>query len=170
MGIAGFPTIKFFPKGSTEPEAYTEGRSEENFIAFLNKRAGTGRVVGGGLNTDAGTIPYLDGVIAKSGTDGISSTVVSELKEKAGADEKYSSYYIKVAEKANVNPDYATKEQARLQKILDKGGSAPEKVDDIVSRKNILNRFVDAAKPADAKIDGPEKDDVQDEDVLKDEL
>ena len=140
-GIAGFPTIKFFPKGSTEPESYQGARSQEAFVSFLNERAGTGRVVGGGLNEEAGTIPSFDDVIVKTG---LSPALVSQLKEKAAGDsDKYANYYVKVAEKLNENGDYATKEQTRLQKILDKGGSAAQKVDDIVSRKNVLRRFVE---------------------------
>ena len=37
---------------------------------------------------------------------------------------------------------YVAKEFARLKKILDKGGLAPEKVDDLVSRSNILRQFL----------------------------
>lgn len=30
--VRSFPTIKFFPKGSKEPIAYSSGRSEEQFV------------------------------------------------------------------------------------------------------------------------------------------
>jgi hypothetical protein len=39
-------TIKFFPKGSTEAEAYSGARSEEAFVKFINEKAGTHRVLG----------------------------------------------------------------------------------------------------------------------------
>ncbi|TYZ57069.1 hypothetical protein PybrP1_012506 [[Pythium] brassicae (nom. inval.)] len=39
-GVSGFPTIKFFPKGSIDPEDYKGGRSEDDFAAFLNAKAG----------------------------------------------------------------------------------------------------------------------------------
>jgi protein disulfide-isomerase A6 len=32
FGVKSFPTIKFFPKGSSLPIAYESGRSEEQFI------------------------------------------------------------------------------------------------------------------------------------------
>ena len=48
-GVAGFPTIKFFAKGSSEPEAYEGGRTEADFVKFLNEKCGTHRAVGGGL-------------------------------------------------------------------------------------------------------------------------
>jgi protein disulfide-isomerase A6 len=31
-GVKSFPTIKFFPKGASEPIMYESGRSEEQFI------------------------------------------------------------------------------------------------------------------------------------------
>lgn len=31
-GVTGFPTIKFFPKGSKEPVNYEMGRSEGQFV------------------------------------------------------------------------------------------------------------------------------------------
>lgn len=42
--IHGFPTIKFFPKGSTEGKPYESGRTAEDIIAWINREAGT-RVV-----------------------------------------------------------------------------------------------------------------------------
>lgn len=84
---------------------------------------------------------------------GISSDLVSKLKKEVAGDNKYEKYYVKVAEKANEDRDYADKEQARLNKILQKGGSAPEKVDDIVSRKNILSRFLTRSNEGSEKKD-----------------
>jgi protein disulfide-isomerase-like protein len=40
-GVSGFPTIKFFPKGSIDPDDYKGGRSEDDFAAFLNEKAGS---------------------------------------------------------------------------------------------------------------------------------
>ena len=52
-GITGFPTIKFFSKDKKdEPEDYDGGRTEEEFVAFLNEKCGTKRAVGGGLNDE----------------------------------------------------------------------------------------------------------------------
>ena len=41
FGIQGFPTIKFFPKGSTSPEDYTGGRTADDIIAYIGERTGT---------------------------------------------------------------------------------------------------------------------------------
>jgi len=38
--VRGFPTLKFFPKGSTNPEAYEGGRSADDIVEFVNNRVG----------------------------------------------------------------------------------------------------------------------------------
>lgn len=40
-GVTGFPTLKFFPKGSTKPIEYDSGRSAADVISFINKKANT---------------------------------------------------------------------------------------------------------------------------------
>jgi protein disulfide-isomerase-like protein len=40
-GVQGYPTIKFFRKGKSDPEEYNSGRSADDIIEFLNKNAGT---------------------------------------------------------------------------------------------------------------------------------
>lgn len=39
--VNGFPTLKFFPKGSTWEEDYSGGRSEEDLVKYLNEKAGS---------------------------------------------------------------------------------------------------------------------------------
>lgn len=47
--ISGFPTLKFFPAGSSEPIAYDKARSVNAFVQFVNEQAGTQRLAEGGL-------------------------------------------------------------------------------------------------------------------------
>ena len=42
------------------------------------------------------------------------------------------------------NKGYVEKESKRLSGLIKKGGLAPEKLDDLVKRSNILNKFRDA--------------------------
>ena len=49
-GVSSFPTLIFFPKDNKEGIPYEGGRSEEDFVNFLNEKCGTQRAVGGGLN------------------------------------------------------------------------------------------------------------------------
>lgn len=147
QGVSSYPTIKFFPKGSKEPEAYSGGRTEADLVAFLNGKAGTHRAPGGGLDATAGTIEALDTLVAKlSGGSGISEIAAEATKAaadfKSGAQYKYAEYYVKVFDKLSKSDNYASKELARLDGILKKGGLAPEKLDEFTSKTNILKRFV----------------------------
>ncbi|KAJ5893496.1 Protein disulfide-isomerase tigA [Penicillium taxi] len=142
QGVTGYPTIKFFPKGSTEPETYSGARSEQAFVEFLNTKTGTHRSVGGGLDKKAGTIAALDKLVTEYVSLHKFADLATDLKKAAkDVQDKYAAYYVKVADKLSQNEDYASKELTRLLKVLGKGGSAPEKVDDLVSRSNILRGF-----------------------------
>ncbi|KAK5119058.1 hypothetical protein LTR62_000269 [Meristemomyces frigidus] len=140
-GVKSYPTIFYYPKGSKEGIPYTGGRSESDLISFMNEKAGTYRSVGGGLNALAGTVPSLDTLVNTLKSGGEAAYEEFE-KASAAVSGKYGEYYAKVAKKANENADYVAKEAARLQSILAKGGLAPEKIDDLTSRSNILNRFL----------------------------
>ncbi|KAI9244158.1 thioredoxin-like protein [Sporodiniella umbellata] len=63
--ISGYPTIKFFPAGESEPVAYEGGRNEAAFIEFLNKHCNAERAVGGGLLPEAGRIADFDKKVAE---------------------------------------------------------------------------------------------------------
>jgi protein disulfide-isomerase A6 len=141
--VTSYPTIKWFPAGTKEASPYDGARSEQAFIDFINKEVGTFRSVGGGLTAAGGTVAALDAVIQKIIDGG--SDIASKADElvKAAKSEKapFAAYYGKVAEKVKANAGYLDKELTRLGGILKKGGLAPQKVDDLTSRYNILRRF-----------------------------
>jgi protein disulfide-isomerase A6 len=144
--VSSYPTLKFFPKGSTTPEPYSGARSEEALVDFVNSKAGTHRLVGGGLDTKAGTIDVIDTILAKYVTAGGISDVEKATGEiKAAAKDlkdKSVDYYLRALAKLGANPEYATKEQTRLAGLLKKGGLAQEKIDDLTTRSNILRSFL----------------------------
>ena len=142
QGVKSYPTIKYFPKGSTTPEPYEGGRTESDLLSFMNEKAGTHRMAGGKLDELGGTIPSLDSIIGTlTGGEGVSS-LSENLKDAAkGLNDKYAEYYVKVSDKISKNQGYAEKELARLQGLIKKGGLAPEKLDDLTSRSNILRKF-----------------------------
>jgi len=41
FGVSGFPTLKYFPAGSKEGEAYNGGRTAKDIVSFINGKAGT---------------------------------------------------------------------------------------------------------------------------------
>lgn len=147
-GVTSYPTIKFFPKGKTEPEPYSGARTEEAFITFINEKAGTHRAVGGGLDATAGTIEAFNTIVSKfvEAPTTLKEVAKEALKAAEGMKEdaqyKYAQYYVKVFEKLGNSDTYATKELARLDGILKKGGLAPKKVDEMTSKINILKRFL----------------------------
>ncbi|KAF2724630.1 disulfide isomerase [Polychaeton citri CBS 116435] len=139
-GVSSYPTIHYYPAGSKTAIPYEGGRSEGDLVAFMNAKAGTHRTPGGGLDSIAGTVPSLDKLAADLKTGGDKAYV--ELQKAAGAlGEKYAEYYAKVARKLGENTGYVEKESSRLASLLRKGGLAPEKVDDLIKRSNILARF-----------------------------
>lgn len=144
--ISGFPTIKFFPKGSTTPETYSGGRAEDAFVDYINGKTGVNRLVGGRLNTKAGTIAALDSILATYVTAKGLSDVTKATEDIKKAAESLSDttkeYYLKALAKITGNPEYAMKEQTRLAGILKRGGLSPEKIDDLQKRSNILAKFL----------------------------
>lgn len=147
QGVKSYPTIKFFPKGTSAPTDYDGGRSEQDFVTYLNEKSGTHRVVGGGLDALAGTIDVLDIIVGKFTSGGSLATISKEATKAAkGLKGKYAQYYIKVFEKLGKSQDYVQKELARLEGLIGKGGLAPEKIDDLVSRSNILRKFSKISK------------------------
>jgi protein disulfide-isomerase A6 len=44
-GVQGYPTIKFFPSRSSEPEEYTGGRSADTIVSWVNDKIGTSKKV-----------------------------------------------------------------------------------------------------------------------------
>ncbi|KAI0595668.1 thioredoxin-like protein [Biscogniauxia sp. FL1348] len=147
QGVSSYPTIKFFPKGSTEGEAYNGGRSEDDLISFLNQKAGTHRVAGGGLDATGGTIDVLNHIALKyaAGTEKLADLAAEAQKVveslRTDAQYKYAEYYIKVFDKLAQNGGHVAKESARLNNIIKKGGLAPSKLDEMQSKSNILKQF-----------------------------
>lgn len=189
QGIQGFPTIKFFPRGSTEGIDYAQARDMESFIEFINEHAGTHRVIGGGLDAQGGLIEKLDDVL-KGYTGNNIDDVAAKLKAAAeGIESKYAAYYVRVADKLAANAGYVEKELNRLEKVIAKGSVSGEKLDDLVVRSNILKKFVpsevqetveekveekleeaDVDEKVDEKVEGKaeKKAEAQKEDIKKD--
>ncbi|KAG5983203.1 Protein disulfide-isomerase erp38 [Claviceps digitariae] len=151
-GVSSYPTIKWFPAASKNGEEYSGGRSEADFLVFINEKVGTHRVVGGGLDFVAGTIDALDSLVTRFTGGAKLEDIAAEVKKTAGeyndeAKYQYAKYYVRVFDKLSSSDNYAAKELARLEGILAKGGLVPSKRDEIQSKTNILRRF--AKKVAD---------------------
>ncbi|KAH7251752.1 thioredoxin-like protein [Fusarium tricinctum] len=147
QGVKSYPTLKWFPAGSKEAVAYEGGRSEQALVDWINEKAGTHRVVGGGLNAIAGTVESLDTLVAKITGGAAIADVAAEIKKEAegltdAAQKTYAEYYVRVFDKLSSNDDWVSKELVRLDGILAKGGLAPSKRDQIQQKTNVLRKFV----------------------------
>lgn len=150
QGVSSYPTIKWFPAGSSEAVAYEGGRSEQDLINWVNEKAGTHRLPGGALDTAAGTIDILDAIVAKLTGGSSLAEVAAEVKKAAAelvgsAQYKYAEYYVRVFEKLSSSDNWAAKELNRLDGILTKGGLAPSKRDEIQTKTNVLRKFAETA-------------------------
>ncbi|KAI8336478.1 thioredoxin-like protein [Blakeslea trispora] len=148
--ISGFPTIKFFPAGASEPIAYEGGRTEAAFVDFLNKHCGTQRVVGGGFMPSAGRIRTLDELAIRFIKDANTRQQVQaeavEAAKKIGS--RYANYYAKVMEKVLAQgEEFLNTEKARLAKVAGSSDVTSAKLDDFNIRKNILAVFDKSATP-----------------------
>ncbi|KPA86784.1 putative mitochondrial protein disulfide isomerase [Leptomonas pyrrhocoris] len=142
--VHGFPTIYFFPKGeNAKPEEYKSGREIEDFLTFVNERAGTHRLANGDLSWDFGVIEELSKAVASvavsEGTEATASAVeqVKEMAAKLG-DSPSTGYYVKTAERiAEKGGESVSTELARLQRTLD-GAVKGARRDNMLLRVNIL--------------------------------
>ncbi|KAH9923470.1 protein disulfide isomerase [Epithele typhae] len=142
--IGSFPTIKFFPKGSSEPVDYDGARTEEAFVEYLNEMCGTHRSVGGLLNDKAGRVAELDALARKFFAEAADArqAIFKEAGELAAAIGSGAKQYLRVMEKVvNGSEEYLEKETNRLASILKKRTLAPSKLDEIKIKANILSAF-----------------------------
>ncbi|TFK40373.1 thioredoxin-like protein [Crucibulum laeve] len=144
--VSSFPTIKFFSTDNKEGELYDGGRTEEDFIKFLNEKCGTHRAVGGGLSDEAGRVAEFDALAKKffvasaDARDSLYKEALS-LASSAGA---ASKHYLRVMEKVvNGTEGYVQKEAKRLASILKKRTLSPSKMDEIKIKANILRAFAE---------------------------
>jgi len=149
--VGGYPTIKFFPKNNKDGEEYNGGRSEQDFIDFLNEKCGTNRVSGGGINDQAGRIDAFDSLAKKFIEEPETRQETMESVAKTGeeeTDEGYkisAEYYVKAMKKIIEKGDaYVGTEIARLERMLSGSNMKAEKRDAMFRKKNILSVFLKA--------------------------
>ncbi|CAL1698925.1 unnamed protein product [Somion occarium] len=156
-GIQSFPTIKFFPKGNKdEPLDYDGERTEAAFVEFLNEKCGTQRAAGGGLSGQAGRLPEFDSLASKffDATGEARQLILKDAESLASTVGPVAKHYVKVMEKVvNGSEAYIEKETKRLASILQKRTLAPQKLDEIKIKANILSAF----KRAEEAIEDAEK-------------
>ncbi|KAK4687212.1 26S proteasome regulatory subunit N3, partial [Tremellales sp. Uapishka_1] len=150
-GVKSFPTIKLFPKGGGEPIAYQSGRSEAQFVEYLNEVCGTHRTASGLLSEAAGKVMALDTIAYDFFKSAVPdrSTLLNKAKDYlsslGGVDEKVNSsaqYYLRAMERiAEKGEGWVAKEQSRIAGLLSSPSLAPKKLDELKIKANILSSF-----------------------------
>ncbi|TJX53773.1 hypothetical protein E8P77_25405, partial [Soehngenia saccharolytica] len=146
-GVGGFPTLKFFPKTNKAGEDYDGGRDLDDFVAFINEKAGTHRDGQGHLTSHAGKVPSMEALVkeflgaAEDERKALLAKFEEESEKLAGASASFAKVYVKAAKKTiEKGVDYAKNEVDRLDRILEKSVS-PTKADEFIVKKNILSSF-----------------------------
>lgn len=148
-GVTGFPTLLWFPKDNKVGEKYTGGRTAEDMLAFINKNAGTQRVIGGGFLPTAGLIAELDELVAKFKSNTAEREQI--LKEtqalfdanKTNKDWAMAKFYA-IAMKRVIakGDDYAASEIDRLQRMLEGGNIKADRIPQFHQRINVVKQFL----------------------------
>jgi protein disulfide-isomerase A6 len=144
--VKGFPTLKWFPKGSIKPEPYESGREVADFVTFINGKAGTAVLASGGLMPHAGRIAALDELV-KQLVSKAKTSITAEIKAAsaalAGAEKEVADFYHVVAQKFETEgAAFIAKQKARIGGLLqNKDSLTPQKAGDFAKKLNILNAF-----------------------------
>jgi len=142
--VTGYPTIKFFPAGSSEPESYEKGREVEDMVQFINEKAGTQRNSDGSLFDTAGRVSAFDSLIAsatKVDADLVAS-LKSGLSALTGVEKTFGQTYVSAAEKIIAKgSDYLEKEITRLGGMINSASVLPDKKTGFQLRQNVLKAY-----------------------------
>jgi len=133
-----FPQFRFWAKGSTEPVTYSGAKKEEEFLRFLQEKAG----VWIGL---PGQVKELDMLAAEFGKATDKAAVIAKAEAAAKSvdakDADAAKYYVKVMTKAAASDGFVAKETARLKKMQEDGSVKADKKAQFGRRLNMLSSF-----------------------------
>jgi endoplasmic reticulum protein 29 len=136
IDLESFPQFLLFPAGwkdGTPPAKFEGGHTKENFLRFLQDKAG----VWIGL---PGQVKELHDL-----AQGFAAASADERKKALAAaealDDESAKYYAKVMKKIEASADFVEKETARLTKMLDDGSVAQGKKTQFGRRLNALSSF-----------------------------
>jgi len=138
--ITGFPTLKWFPKHDKSGLAYDGARDVDSFLLYINNGAKTFRDKHGSLTEKAGRIDNLDEIVAKFADAADKEALIKEAQALAD-DSADAKYYIKALSSVAADKEFASKEKARLEKLIASGSLTGKKKDEFTKRKNILSVF-----------------------------
>merc|ERR1712146_545100 len=113
--VSGYPTLKWFPPGASEPEDYQSGRDAEALIDFENDKAWLARTKGGGMAPAGGLISDLDDMVegASAYDAGLVDSLKAAVENYTGVEATKGARYVAVATKvADKGVEYVKNEIA----------------------------------------------------------
>ncbi|KAK6143860.1 hypothetical protein DH2020_024208 [Rehmannia glutinosa] len=138
-GVSGFPTLKFFPKNNKDGEDYDGGRDLDEFVTFINERAGIVEVLDNLVKEFLSAKDEEKKLYSNAWRRKLISSRVPLQGFHKGL--LYGKIYVKAAKSClDKGSDYAKNEVLRLERILAKSISA-SKADEFTLKKNILSTF-----------------------------
>jgi len=148
FGVSGYPTLKWFPKDDKSGQAYDGGRSIDDFVNFINEKAGTQRTKDGGWLPTAGHIPEFDELVTKfkSATGKVRAEIAAEAEKllpkiEAKSKDLAKFYHVVMKKISEKGESFIESESSRLQRLVDSGSVAKNKFAEFAKRINILKLF-----------------------------
>jgi len=146
FGVTGYPTLKWFPRGTKAGEEYTAGRTTKDFVEFVNTKSGTERTVGGGFLDTAGRIADLDTLAARflAHPNERDSLVKQAESFSAGShiNAEFAKFYgIAMKRIIAKGTGFVAEESARLARLLAGGGITAKSAAQFHKRINIVKQF-----------------------------
>jgi hypothetical protein len=146
--IQGYPTLKFFPADSAEPEAaYEGGRDLESMVTFINEKTGLQRTADGGLLPMAGRVATLDELIKSVTTFNkvFADSLKATVDQLVGTDLVHGKQYVATANKiVEKGVEYVEKELKRLDNMISGTSVSAEKKTGFLLKQNVLKAFLKA--------------------------
>ena len=141
-GVTGFPTIKWFPKGKTDPKdalPYNGERTAEAMEAWIVDRLERDATVGQIEELSAIAIAFMED--EKDGETALSE-IKSAANEMSGDAEESAKLYVRYLEKAiQKGKDYINNELDRLRRMLEGGQMSPIKSKEVQRKISVLQSF-----------------------------
>jgi len=135
-----FPQYRLWLKGSAssaDPTVFKGDKKSDDFLRFVQAEAGVWVGLPGQIKEmDALAKEFVSG--DKAAVTAKAEAALKTLDQKEG---EFGKYYVKVMAKASEKADFVTKEQERLQKMIDDGSVKAAKKEQFGRRLNILSSF-----------------------------
>ncbi|KAH0788511.1 putative protein disulfide-isomerase A6 [Histomonas meleagridis] len=132
-----FPDLRLYCHDESDYITYSGKKTAEDLIDFINDYCGTQRGLNGRLNSEAGIIDEVSQTVEDFITKGKKQMYLNEMKQVEG-----TKYYQWVMEEIiQKGEKFVAEERERLNKLLDSGTLAPDKIDEFQIRVNILGVF-----------------------------